>query len=149
MTSTSERQTLEIAKMLVDQAGDDIGQTAVIFAISGPLGAGKTRLVKGLGVALGISDNIVSPTYVLETEYRIPHMEIKFVHLDAFRLETVEELSRLGLEGRVKNKCVIALEWADKFPHFLDQFAGVARIFNIKMSPGQSENEREIEWTIL
>lgn len=146
MTSLSESQTFEIAKMLVDQAGDDIGQRAVIFAISGPLGAGKTRLVKGLATALRIGDNVVSPTYVLETEYRIPNTEIKFAHLDAYRLETADELSRLGLENRVKNKCVIALEWADKFPHFLDQFAGVARIFNIKMSPGKAETEREINW---
>jgi len=146
MISHSEKQTFDIAKMLVDQAGDDIGQRAIIFAISGPLGAGKTRLVKGLAVALGIADNVVSPTYVLETEYRIPDIEIKFVHLDAYRLETVEELSRLGLENRVKNKCVISLEWADKFPHFLDQFAGEARIFNIKMALGKTETEREISW---
>ncbi len=146
MISTSENQTFEIAKVLVDQAHDDIGHRAIIFAISGPLGAGKTRLVKGLAAALGIADNIVSPTYVLETEYRIPNTNSKFVHLDAYRLETVEELSRLGLENRVKSKCVIALEWADKFPHFLDQFGGAARIFNTKMSPGKSENEREINW---
>lgn len=149
MTSTSATQTFEIAGLLVNQILDDIGQKAVIFAMSGPLGAGKTQLTKGIAAALGITDNVVSPSFVLETEYHLPNSEIKFVHLDAYRLNNIDELSRLGLENRVKAKAIIVLEWADKFDGFLNQFATQAKIVNIKITLGKTESERIIDWTIV
>jgi len=149
MLSTSETKTLEISRMVWESVKEELGQRAILFALTGPLGAGKTRLVKGLAMAIGIGANVVSPTYVLETEYKVPQTFLKFVHLDAYRLESEEELTRIGFERRIRDKSVIALEWADKFPHFLDQFASNTKIVWIDIKPGAEENSRDISWKVL
>jgi tRNA threonylcarbamoyl adenosine modification protein YjeE len=149
MTSTSETHTLEIARLVWEQVKENLGNKAIIFALKGPLGAGKTRFAKGIALALGIFDNIVSPTYVLETEYNMPRSEVKFIHIDAYRLETEAELTRLGFARRIRDKSVIVIEWADKFPTFLNQFAGNVTIVSVTMSSATKKSDREIVWEII
>jgi tRNA threonylcarbamoyladenosine biosynthesis protein TsaE len=85
-------------------------------ALSGPLGAGKTQLVKGLAAGLGVSpeEPVVSPTFVLVREYA---GRLRLYHLDAYRLSGVAELLALGLdELRADPHAVLALEWSDRVP---------------------------------
>ncbi len=85
-------------------------------ALSGPLGAGKTHLLKGVAAGLGVSDDetVVSPTFVLIREYA---GRLRLYHIDAYRLESTEELLALGLEELASDpEGVIALEWADRTP---------------------------------
>jgi tRNA threonylcarbamoyladenosine biosynthesis protein TsaE len=85
-------------------------------ALSGPLGAGKTQLVKGLAEGLGVSpaEPVVSPTFVLIREYG---GRLRLYHLDAYRLSGVDELMALGLdELRSDPQAVVALEWSDRVP---------------------------------
>ena len=124
-----------------DLARNILARKPNIIALSGPLGAGKTTLTKEIAKALGIRENIISPTYVLETEYRILNTEHCFVHIDCYRMETVDELVGLGIKKRIKHSDIIVVEWADKFPEFFKQYPTTY----INISLAEKENERIIE----
>lgn len=79
----------------------------------GDLGAGKTVLVRGIAVGLGVDDQRVvsSPTYVLVKEYPAT---IRIYHADLYRLAgSAEEVSDLGLAEMLADG-VVLIEWADR-----------------------------------
>jgi len=85
-----------------------------MVALLGPLGAGKTQLVKGLAVGSGVPDDelVVSPTFVLVREYA---GHLRLYHIDAYRLTGAEELTALGFdELRERPDAAIVIEWADR-----------------------------------
>lgn len=84
-----------------------------LIALSGPLGSGKTQLVKGLAAGLGVPEEepVVSPTFVLVREYV---GRLRLYHLDAYRLRDPRELLDLGLEEMLEDDAVVAVEWADR-----------------------------------
>jgi tRNA threonylcarbamoyladenosine biosynthesis protein TsaE len=87
-----------------------------VLALSGNLGAGKTVFVKALAKALGVKENITSPTFVLMKVYDLPGPKIKkFVHADCYRLEGKEDLIDIGLgDYLVSPETIVVIEWADK-----------------------------------
>lgn len=85
-----------------------------VLALYGPLGAGKTQLVKGLALGLGVPEDepVVSPTFVLVREYL---GRLKLYHLDAYRLRSADELLALGWEEMLEDEsAAVVLEWADR-----------------------------------
>lgn len=136
--SHGELDTLKIAEDLLAENN--------IFALSGPLGAGKTRFAKGVAQALAINPNqIISPTYVLETEYKVPSSDKLFIHIDCYRMESVDELIRLGIGNRIKHKDIIVIEWADKFAEEIKKLSNEdTKIIWVKMEYGKNENERVV-----
>ncbi|MDP2812663.1 MAG: tRNA (adenosine(37)-N6)-threonylcarbamoyltransferase complex ATPase subunit type 1 TsaE [bacterium] len=86
------------------------------IALTGNLGSGKTAFVKALAKALGIKENITSPTFVLLKVYNINYKGInKFVHVDCYRLRGQEDLFDIGLGDYLNyDNIIVALEWADK-----------------------------------
>src|SRR5215472_8776139 len=84
-----------------------------VVALVGPLGAGKTHLVRALAEGLGIADSRVvsSPTFVLIQEYdaRLP-----IYHFDAYRLKNPAEFANLGIEEYFAAEGVCLIEWADR-----------------------------------
>jgi tRNA threonylcarbamoyladenosine biosynthesis protein TsaE len=84
-----------------------------VVALIGPLGAGKTHLVRAVAQGLGISDRRVvnSPTFVLIQEYtaRLP-----IYHFDAYRLDTPAEFFDLGAHEYFDGRGVCLVEWADR-----------------------------------
>jgi tRNA threonylcarbamoyladenosine biosynthesis protein TsaE len=97
--------------------GAALGRAAAagdVFALNGPLGAGKTHLVKGLAAGLGVPSDepVVSPTFVLAREYA---GRLKLVHLDAYRLSSGEELRAIGWDELLETPgVVLAIEWAER-----------------------------------
>lgn len=86
-----------------------------VVALYGPLGSGKTTFIKGLARGLGISERIVSPTFVLMRSYQLPGKAGYFYHLDLYRLESLKELKSLDLNELIREGThVIAVEWAEK-----------------------------------
>ncbi|MFH1747329.1 MAG: tRNA (adenosine(37)-N6)-threonylcarbamoyltransferase complex ATPase subunit type 1 TsaE [Planctomycetota bacterium] len=112
--SKSPAATLKLGRMLGDMArpGD-------LFALSGPLGAGKTQLVKGLaeGLEVAADELVVSPTFVLVREYA---GRLTLYHIDLYRLKAGSELWSLGLDEMLDDpQSVIAIEWADRAAEIL------------------------------
>ena len=82
-----------------------------MIVLSGDLGAGKTTFVQGLAVGLGIAERVTSPTFVLMKEYlggRYPLM-----HLDIYRLNTIQDVIDLGYDEFLDPSYVVAMEWGD------------------------------------
>lgn len=92
-------------------------QGATLVTLSGELGAGKTAFTKAAAWALGIEEVITSPTFVLEKIYRLPQGKPfkYFIHIDAYRLESGEDLVALGFDELIKDtEALIMLEWPEK-----------------------------------
>ena len=88
-----------------------------VVILRGPLGAGKTILVKGWAAALHAAapEDVTSPTFTLIHEYTAPRVHI--YHLDLYRLETERELATLGLdEIAAEPDALVLIEWGEKFP---------------------------------
>jgi len=82
-------------------------------ALVGPLGAGKTQLVKGIaaGNTPNSPQNVTSPTFTLIHEYP---GRLRIFHIDAYRLKSPKELSVLGFDEMLAAGEVVIVEWADK-----------------------------------
>jgi tRNA threonylcarbamoyl adenosine modification protein YjeE len=105
----------EILRYLVDTPAKNM---ATVLALSGDLGAGKTAFTKLLAQHLGISETVVSPTFVIAKFYDIAEETFvwkRLVHIDAYRLETWNELQTLKLDevfGNPEN--LVAIEWPEQ-----------------------------------
>lgn len=95
----------------------DDGYRLVLF--SGDLGAGKTTLVKHLGVALGIGDPISSPTFSLIQEYRSDRIGIVY-HMDLYRIGKPDDLVQIGLEEYLDSGNLCLIEWPAVGEAFFD-----------------------------
>ncbi|HET9249181.1 MAG TPA: tRNA (adenosine(37)-N6)-threonylcarbamoyltransferase complex ATPase subunit type 1 TsaE [Actinomycetota bacterium] len=80
------------------------------IALTGELGAGKTTFAQGLARGLGFPGHVVSPTFTLVREYRSGRLPI--VHADVYRLERVQDVLDLELEGSAEDG-VLLVEWGD------------------------------------
>ncbi|HUT86786.1 MAG TPA: tRNA (adenosine(37)-N6)-threonylcarbamoyltransferase complex ATPase subunit type 1 TsaE [Candidatus Heimdallarchaeota archaeon] len=90
----------------------------MVVSVIGPLGVGKTTLVKGIAKGLLITAVVVSPSYLLAREY---HGRLTLHHLDAYRLETLSELAEVGLDQLLPPEDgVTIVEWPDRIDGILD-----------------------------
>ena len=96
---------------------------ATIVALQGDLGAGKTAFTQGIARALGVGETVTSPTFVLEKVYRLEgHAFQRLVHIDAYRLEGVDELRQLGWDELVQDSgTLICVEWAERIKEALPE----------------------------
>lgn len=85
---------------------------AVVVAIQGELGAGKTTLVRGLVNALGIDGSVRSPTYTLIEPYEAHGRHI--YHLDLYRLADPREVEALGVCDLLRSDTVLLIEWPER-----------------------------------
>jgi tRNA threonylcarbamoyladenosine biosynthesis protein TsaE len=108
LVTRTAQQTVEVGRTIgrLLGAGDVLG-------LVGPLGGGKTQLVRGLVEGLGGDGAAVSsPTFVLMQDYptRPP-----LVHIDAYRLNTIDDLATIGFDELIETaEAVVAVEWADR-----------------------------------
>ena len=91
------------------------GNTTV--ALTGTLGAGKTRFVQGVAAALGANpEQVTSPTFVICNQYAVAK---HIYHLDAYRIKTDDEFFELGIDEMFLSDGYVFIEWAEKFYEML------------------------------
>ncbi|WP_375497024.1 tRNA (adenosine(37)-N6)-threonylcarbamoyltransferase complex ATPase subunit type 1 TsaE [uncultured Jatrophihabitans sp.] len=82
-----------------------------LLVLSGPLGAGKTALVQGIGAGLGVQGRVASPTFVIARVHEPGRPDgLALVHVDAYRLGSLAEVDDLDLDVEAGNT-VTAVEW--------------------------------------
>ena len=95
---------------------------AVVVGLYGDLGSGKTTFTKSFISAFGVKQTVTSPTFVIEKIYKLPR-ENKFkhiIHIDAYRLNSGEEMKDLGWEKISTNpENIILIEWPEKITDIL------------------------------
>lgn len=82
--------------------------------LNGDLGAGKTQFVQGVAEALGVAQQVTSPTFNILLSYAGEHFPLN--HFDLYRLESAEELDDIGYWEVLENGGATFIEWGDKFP---------------------------------
>jgi tRNA threonylcarbamoyladenosine biosynthesis protein TsaE len=93
-----------------------------LVVLGGPLGAGKTALVQGIGAGLGVSGRIASPTFVIARVHPGP---LPLVHVDAYRLASLDEVDDLDLDVSA-DEAVTVVEWgAGKAEQLADSWLSV------------------------
>jgi tRNA threonylcarbamoyladenosine biosynthesis protein TsaE len=103
----SERETERLGRAIAD-----VLEPGVVIGLVGPLGAGKTRLVRAIAEAVGVDPGaIASPTFVLIHEY---HGRLPIYHFDAYRLESSQAFEDLGATDYWGGDGVCLVEWADR-----------------------------------
>ncbi len=99
----TERLGAALAELLPDQT---------MVALSGTLGAGKTRLVQAVATACGIQpDDVTSPTFVMCQEY---FGDRTIYHLDAYRVKDDDEFLELGADEYFEAQAITFVEWAER-----------------------------------
>jgi tRNA threonylcarbamoyladenosine biosynthesis protein TsaE len=90
--------------------------TAKVIVFNGPMGAGKTTLIKVLLQSLGVNDTTSSPTFALVNEYENQQGE-KIYHFDMYRLKSEMEALDFGIEDYLYSGHWCFIEWAEKIPN--------------------------------
>jgi tRNA threonylcarbamoyladenosine biosynthesis protein TsaE len=106
--SNSPEETIALGQTLGRQL-----RGGEVFAITGPLGSGKTHLIKGIAGGAGAEDpaQVTSPTFVIVNQYT---GRLDIYHIDAYRLNSVAEFEALGFDDLCCPESVVVIEWADK-----------------------------------
>ncbi|OGM26192.1 hypothetical protein A3A76_02105 [Candidatus Woesebacteria bacterium RIFCSPLOWO2_01_FULL_39_23] len=145
VVSRSPDDTKNIAKELWQKYETFSGKRAIIFALVGEMGTGKTVFTKGLARARGIKDKVISPTYDIEEEYDNGLL----FHIDAWRFEKSSELKYFNFAKKISDKSIVVIEWADRVSDVIQKYNEEAVIIWVNISYGKNETDRIINWGVL
>ena len=110
ITTYSENETIEIAQNIESEKFPNM-----VICLDGDLGSGKTVFTKGFAHALGIEENITSPTFNIIKEYTTG--ELPLYHMDVYRLDG--NVDGVGIEEYFTKGGVVIIEWADTIADIL------------------------------
>jgi len=103
----------EVALQIIEE-----GKDYSFWRIDGEMGAGKTTLIKHLCIALGIDEEVSSPTFSLVNEYKTKDNQIIY-HFDFYRINDLREVYDIGYEDYFYSDNLCILEWAEKIEDLL------------------------------
>ncbi len=109
VTTYNEEETIELAQNFEAEKFPNM-----IICLDGELGSGKTVFTKGIAMALGINENITSPTFTIIKEY---DGELPLYHMDVYRLDG--HVDGIGIEEYFTKGGVVVIEWADTIQDIL------------------------------
>lgn len=129
--TTSREQTIQLGQKIGSKLkkGD-------ILAMQGTLAAGKTTITKGIALALGVKEDITSPTFCLISEYE---GNMPLYHMDVYRLDGTEDFINLGVDDMLYGNGVCIIEWSEKI---MDELPKSTII--IRLEPVGNTDERNI-----
>ncbi len=137
---------LDLLETIKTSADSD---SATLVALSGELGAGKTTLTQAFAKACGITESVLSPTFVLMRIYKIDEVKSQkifgrvfehLIHIDAYRIDDEKELLTLGWQEMLKEKNnLILIEWPERAGGIIPKNS-----INVSLSH-KGEKVREIE----
>jgi len=106
--SNSPDETIKIGQRIGSQL-----RGGEVLALCGPLGSGKTHLIKGIAQGAGAADGrkVNSPTFVIVNEYS---GRFDIYHIDVYRINSIGEFEMLGFDDFCYPQSVVLIEWADK-----------------------------------
>lgn len=153
-TTHNQEETIELGLKL---AGKLHG--GEIIALYGNLGGGKTTFIKGLAEGLKVNENITSPTFVMLKVYNIlrpkvhpggGRKEVKLVHIDAYRCDTIEDIKSVGIEDYLnigqngeavaaRDDVIMVVEWAEK----------IREILPLRQAQGRPKNTININFEFI
>lgn len=105
----NETDTIELAQNFESEKFPNM-----IICLDGELGSGKTVFTKGIAMALGIQENITSPTFTIIKEYE---GELPLYHMDVYRLDG--NVEGIGIEEYFTKGGVVVIEWSDMIKDIL------------------------------
>ena len=108
-----------------------------LVVLSGPLGAGKTTLVQGIGEGMAVRGPVTSPTFVIARVHPALAGGPGLVHVDAYRLGSVAEVDDLDLDASL-DECVTVVEWGEGL---VEGLAADRLDISIEMSPAGADRD--------
>jgi len=126
----------DLAVNLMSRSRLDIKGGALVLALMGDLGSGKTTFAQAFAEALGVKEKVKSPTFIIMRKSQIPSSKSQakskskiqknktkykyFYHFDVYRIHSEKEILNLGWEEIISNpKNIVLVEWADKIENIL------------------------------
>ncbi|MBI4224849.1 MAG: tRNA (adenosine(37)-N6)-threonylcarbamoyltransferase complex ATPase subunit type 1 TsaE [Candidatus Sungbacteria bacterium] len=146
ITTKHWKETQKVAALLASEVRGVETTHALVIALNGELGAGKTTFTQGFCRAFGVRENVTSPTFVLMKTYQLRPVQNNrhfrhLVHIDCYRIEDAVELLHLGLDDILADPdAIVLIEWANRIKNILPDDAIV-----LELGHGEKPNERTIE----
>ena len=109
-----------------------------VVVLAGDLGAGKTSFTQGLGGALGVTEQIVSPTFTIE---RVYEGRVALHHLDVYRLENLHEALDMGLDEALDDGGVAVVEWGEAISGVLGR-----DYLLVRLAMGAGDDDRTVSF---
>lgn len=111
-----------------------------VIALRGDLGAGKTTLVQAMLAALGVTDQVTSPTYALVHEYHLPRGPVH--HFDWYRLRDASQLAQLGWDDALRAGGLVFVEWPERAEGALPAHSVELQLEHLPTAP----DRRRLTW---
>ena len=131
---------------------DELGQVADylislrnesdIIAFYGPMGAGKTTLIKNLCHKMGVTDEVNSPTFAIVNEYVTVEGESVY-HFDFYRIKKLEEVFDIGYDNYFYSGNLCLLEWPEMIDPLMPD-----RFIRVEIALGETDDRRKISVSI-
>lgn len=132
----SQSDLFEVARKFLDAAG-----SKKIWLFKGEMGSGKTTFIKALGEALGVTDNMSSPTFSIVNEY-LAMDDHKVYHFDFYRIKSEAEAYDIGAEEYFYSGNYCFIEWPEKIPTLIP-----AERVEVSITP-ENQNHRTLALSV-
>ena len=114
-----------------------------IIAFYGPMGAGKTTLIKNLCHRMGVTDEVNSPTFAIVNEYVTEEAESVY-HFDFYRIKKLEEVYDIGYENYFYSGNLCLLEWPEMIEPLMPE-----KFIRVDIALGNTDDSRRIVVSVV